>query len=126
ANGNYVISVQAVSTTGPQDSSAWVNAVVAVGNDSTPPEVQCFSSQGNCEPVAEDLHCQAGQCTITIHWLTDDLSTSEVEYGLTSAYTSTQRYDRANPADPSPKYTDHAVTLSGLQPDKLYHYRITS
>jgi len=54
----------------------------------------------------------------TITWNTDERSTSLVEYGLTSAYGSSL-------ADTA-LVTSHLVTLTGLQPNTTYHYRVGS
>ncbi len=56
--------------------------------------------------------------SVTISWTTDERSTSLVEYGLTSGYGSSM-------ADTA-LVTSHLVTLSGLQPNTTYHYRVGS
>ncbi len=55
----------------------------------------------------------------TIIWTTDQAATSQVEYGTTTDYGSTTTLDTA-------LLTSHYVTLSGLTPDTLYHYRVIS
>ncbi|MEK7637095.1 MAG: fibronectin type III domain-containing protein [Patescibacteria group bacterium] len=143
-NGDYVLSAQAVSTAGPATTSPWTSVTVTVNNDTSPPQVQCLPGQTICEPEAINISCTGpgGTCQATIHWQTDEASTSEVEYGLTTdcsqqktrpdgtsvpcTYSLGERYDDANPTDAGANYTDHRVTLTNLQPDKLYHYRITS
>ena len=55
----------------------------------------------------------------TITWTTDEASTSQVDYGLTTAYGSTTALDSA-------QVTSHTVTLSGLTSNTLYHYRVRS
>ncbi len=70
----------------------------------------------------------------SILWHTDELSSSQVEYGTTSAYGELQ------PAQPDTDPTvigtdgnplfagviDHSVVLTGLQPNTTYHYRVKS
>ena len=56
--------------------------------------------------------------SVTIVWTTDVASTSVVEYGLTTAYGTTV-------SGPS-SVTDHAVSLTGLTPATIYHYRVKS
>lgn len=140
-NDIYTITVTGYSTRGPA-TTASASVVVTVANDTTPPHILCLPSQTNCQPEATGLSCTGGTCSILIHWMTDDASTSELEYGLAvdcaqhhtlpdgtiipCAYTSSQRYDRANPADSSAAYTEHWIQLNGLLADRLYHYRITS
>ncbi|MDZ7363133.1 MAG: PQQ-dependent sugar dehydrogenase, partial [candidate division KSB1 bacterium] len=52
-------------------------------------------------------------------WQTDEASDSQVEYGLTAGYGSSSPLDAA-------LVTSHTVTLSGLQPNTTYHYRVKS
>lgn len=55
----------------------------------------------------------------TISWNTDQASSSQVQYGLTSSYGQTTPLD-------SSQVTSHVVALSGLSPNTLYHYRVIS
>ena len=55
----------------------------------------------------------------TISWTTSEPSSSQVEYGLGTAYGS------ASPPDPTP-VTLHSVRLTGLPTDTLYHFQVTS
>ncbi|MDH7602443.1 MAG: family 10 glycosylhydrolase, partial [Armatimonadota bacterium] len=52
-----------------------------------------------------------------ITWLTDDPSTGEVEYGLTTAYGKSA-------AENGGYLTSHSVDLTGLTQNTLYHFRI--
>ena len=54
-----------------------------------------------------------------ITWSTDEPSTSQVEYGTTSAY------GLSSPLDTS-LVTSHSVSLSGLEPDTAYHFMLKS
>jgi parallel beta-helix repeat protein len=54
----------------------------------------------------------------TIEWETNEVSDSAVEYGLTTSY----GYEITN----STYVTSHNITLSGLTPNTLYHYRVRS
>ena len=54
-----------------------------------------------------------------IMWTTNEASNSSVDYGLTSGYGST------SPVQPA-EVTKHTVLLSGLVPQKIYHYRVRS
>jgi Leucine-rich repeat (LRR) protein len=76
--------------------------------DTTPPAVSAVS--------ASDIT----PWTATITWTTDELATSEVEYGLTTTYGST-----AFPLLPA-LVTSHSVSLSGLDENTTYHYRVKS
>lgn len=55
----------------------------------------------------------------TLTWTTTAPSDSQTDYGTTASYGST------TPLDAS-MVTNHAVTLSGLTPNTLYHYRVKS
>lgn len=59
------------------------------------------------------------QSSVTIVWNSNEASDSQVEYGLTAAYGSLSTLD-AN------RVTSHAVTLTGLAANTLYHYRVLS
>ncbi|MDO8530270.1 MAG: LamG-like jellyroll fold domain-containing protein [bacterium] len=58
------------------------------------------------------------QLTAKIMWLTDELSDSQVEYGLTTSY--------GNIVVDSPLVQSHAVSLSNLQSNTQYYYRVKS
>ena len=76
-------------------------------SDTTPPSIT--------NVLASDIT----ETSATITWTTDEKSTSQVEYGETADYGS------ATPLDES-LVTSHSVSLSGLEPDTTYHYRVKS
>lgn len=55
----------------------------------------------------------------TISWTTNIGATTQVEYGTTTSYGNTTSLNSA-------LVTSHSVTLTGLQPDTTYHYRVRS
>jgi hypothetical protein len=55
----------------------------------------------------------------TIKWTTNERSTSQVEYGVTTGYGSVTPINTT-------LVTSHQVTLSNLQGNKLYYYRVKS
>jgi hypothetical protein len=57
--------------------------------------------------------------TASIFWMTDQLSTSRVEYGPTTAYGSFTTLDTTQTAA-------HLQALTGLTEDTTYHYRVSS
>jgi thiol-disulfide isomerase/thioredoxin len=79
--------------------------------DVTPPVI----SNDDKEPVFSDT-------AATITWKTDEKATSQIEYGGTVALgTNTPLDDNANKLD-----TIHSITISGLEPNKTYYYRVKS
>ena len=63
----------------------------------------------------------------TIAWATDELSSSQVEYGTNNTYGT---LEPATPADDPTAgnlgVVTHPVVLSGLTPNTTYHYRVRS
>jgi hypothetical protein len=71
-------------------------------------------------PVIYSLSASSvGANTATITWLTDQASSSQVEYGTTSSYGS---YSPAN----SSLVTSHSITLTGVSPGVTYYYAALS
>ncbi len=72
----------------------------------------------NISPVISAINVtnisQSG-CTIT--WTTDKPTTSQVEYGATTAYGSFTSFNKE-------LVTNHSVTITGLQQSTIYHYII--
>jgi uncharacterized repeat protein (TIGR02543 family) len=106
--------------------SGWSGDVVSSANpldlvldDDTHVIVTFVEQPDPLPPVITDV--AAGDLSPTsafISWTTDELATSTVEYGLTTAYGST--------TGNSTFVLDHGVPLGGLQPDTTYHYRVRS
>ncbi len=126
-NGDHTIKARATDAAGNLSPEATV--VINVQNDLTPPVVLTNY------PEAVNLFCDPvpNTCQITIHWFTDDASTSKVEYAredtyFNSGYALTADYDDAdaNTSPSVPVYREHIVTLKNLNVNFLYHYRITS
>ena len=59
------------------------------------------------------------QTSARIDWVTDEIASTQVEYGTTDSYGSATILNTA-------LSTDHAQTLTGLTPGTLYHYRVVS
>ncbi len=76
---------------------------------------------GDTDPpaIAPGVTASPGETTATITWTTNELSTSQVEYGLTSSYGNQTNLDVS-------LTLSHTVNLSGLSPQTLYHYRVRS
>ncbi len=76
-----------------------------VAPDTTPPVI----SDVSVSDVTDD--------SAVISWITDEPSTSQVEYWVTTSSLS--------PLDPS-LVTSHSVTLTDLTPEATYHYKVKS
>lgn len=74
--------------------------------DTTPPVISNIQASGVTTSAA------------TITWTTDEASNSVVEYGLTTGYGST--------ASSASNVTSHSISLTVLNANTLYHYRVNS
>ena len=80
------------------------------------------------EPVITfPIEPTVGSTSVSINWETDELTSSQVQYGLTT------NYDKTEPAVPADDPTGeslgvvtHSVVITGLQADTTYHYRVKS
>ena len=75
-------------------------------DDETPPVISLIIAT----PVDSEM--------VTIIWTTDELSSSQVEYGTTTDYGSTSTLDELK--------VSHFITLTGLTPSTTYHFRVIS
>ncbi|MDM8553386.1 FG-GAP-like repeat-containing protein [Desulfococcaceae bacterium HSG7] len=79
------------------------------------------SEQDTTSPVISNISVtNIGTSTATIRWTTDEPANTSVEYSATPTYDAP-----LNVSDIS-MVTEHSITLSGLQPNTTYYYRITS
>ncbi|MBI4395740.1 MAG: fibronectin type III domain-containing protein [Elusimicrobia bacterium] len=77
------------------------------GSDTTPPVLSGIGSSNITSSGA------------SIAWTTNEPSDTQVDYGPTASYGSSSSLD-------SSLATNHNVSLSGLNPQTLYHYRVKS
>lgn len=87
--------------------SAYSNEVSKTIPDATPPQLSSIAAGSLSSSSA------------TISWLTNEAATSQVDFGLTTAYGSSSPLDTA-------LLTSHRVALQGLALGTLYHYRVRS
>jgi hypothetical protein len=69
-------------------------------------------------PVLSGLSVAKGRTSADVQWLTDELARSRIEYGPTTAYGSVLANANLE--------TQHGFTLTGLQQNSTYHYRISA
>jgi hypothetical protein len=103
-NGSHTLTAVARDAAGNLGSAT---VTVTVANDTTAPVVSGVLASSITPKGA------------TITWTTDEASTSQVEYGRTTAYGSLTALNGA-------LVTSHRVTLTGLAPSRLYHIRVRS
>lgn len=70
-------------------------------------------------PVVSNVSAQPGTNSAIITWTTDEPATSQVEYGPDTNYGNQTTKDTT-------LVTNHSVTITGLTPSRLYHYRVKS
>lgn len=104
-------AVVAINDTAPT-TDQWNLSVIEIlpasaTGDTTPPVISSVSAG------------TPGSSGATITWTTDEASSSQVEYGTTTAY------GQSTVQDSTPQ-TSHSVALSGLSAGTLYHYRVKS
>ena len=81
---------------------------------------ETFTTTSNTNPQITTIPSVTNltSSSATVAWTTDELSSSEVEYGTTLAYGST--------ASSSGYTLNHSVAISGLTSETTYHYRVLS
>ena len=92
----------------------------AAGNRATSADATFSTTADIAAPVISAI----GVGTITgttavVTWSTNEVSDSQVEYGLTTAYGNTTTIDTS-------RVSSHSVSLSGLTLSTSYHYRVLS
>jgi hypothetical protein len=101
-NGSHNLGAQARDPSGNIGTAAAVAVTVT-----NPPRISGVVTS-NPSPLS-----------ISVGWNTNVAASSQVNYGLTSAYTSSTTLDPT-------LLTSHAQTLSSLKPATLYHYQVVS
>jgi hypothetical protein len=101
--GSHTLSIKAYDIIG----NTSVSPTITVQVDRTPPIISNVTSSG------------LTSSSVNISWTTNETSGSIVEYGVSTSYGS------SSPADTT-LVTNHSVSLSGLSPSTLFHYRVKS
>ncbi len=108
SNGSYSLTAMARDGAGNQGISPAITVTVSnVAADTTPPVISSVAASSVTSSGAG------------ITWTTGEASDSQVEYGVSTSYGS------ATPLATN-MITAHAVTLGGLTPATIYHYRVRS
>lgn len=87
------------------------------GNGPTHSMDATFTTAGMTPPAFVEQPAATGtsSSSLTVEWTTDEPTTGTVEYGLDAAY--------GNQVADGTSATHHTVTLTGLSPETLYHFR---
>jgi len=83
------------------------------------PPANGTSAADATEPVIANVLASSTETSAVVTWTTDEPASSQVEYGASTAYGSTSALEEALVAS-------HSVTLSDLEPESTYHYRVKS
>jgi len=79
-----------------------------------------FSTPGITTPLISAIEVTGlSSSSATIAWITDQPTSSQVEYGFTTGYTAASPFD-------STATTTHSVAISQLSTYRLYHFRVRS
>jgi hypothetical protein len=108
ANGTYVFALSATDDGGSTITNT--TSVTVTGTpDTTPPVISNVAGTGT------------GDTTANIIWNTDELASTQVEYGSTASYGTTTTL-----TDTAPYVLNHAVSLTGLTACTTYHFAVIS
>ena len=78
-----------------------------------------FTTDGTAPVISAVTSTAITDTSATITWSTNEASTSQIEFGLTTSYGSSTTNDTT-------KITSHSQDLTTLTPNTLYHYRVLS
>ncbi|MEO0248551.1 MAG: M14 family zinc carboxypeptidase, partial [candidate division WOR-3 bacterium] len=106
SGGIYSIRAKAIDSNGLESNWGGPFQLDVAGEDTTPPQ------------ISNILVSSVTPTSALITWVTDEPSSTIVEYGLSPSYGS-----MASGSSPA---TSHSVALSGLLPDTVYHFRVLS
>jgi len=121
ALNSSLVTSQSVTLTGLTPGTTYDYAVISAnyaGQLSASPNFT-FSTPMSIPVISAVNSSGLTTTSATITWTTDQASSSQVEYGITTAYGS------LSPNNASP-VTSHSVTLSGLTPGATYDYAVIS
>jgi len=96
------------------------STTITITMDSDKSVIAHFKAVDVIPPVISEVDIShITESNATINWVTDEPATSQVEYGTTDAYSSTTSLNEE-------LNTSHSVTLTELQAETTYHFRIKS
>ncbi len=115
--GNREVSPSATTTytlVASNSGGAIAESVVITVDATSPPD-----SDTTAPVITSVLASSVTGTSAVIAWTTDEAATSQVEYGTTTSYGSTSALDEE-------LVTSHSVSVTGLEGDTTYHFRVKS
>ncbi|MBA7715755.1 hypothetical protein ES703_124813 [subsurface metagenome] len=96
------------------------SSTITITMNSDKSVIAYFKAADVTPPVISEVYISdITELSATINWVTDEPATSQVEYGTTSAYGDTTLLNEELD-------TNHSVTITELEPETSYHFRIKS
>ncbi|MBF0502216.1 MAG: fibronectin type III domain-containing protein [Candidatus Riflebacteria bacterium] len=122
AVGSDTVKSHAVNLTGLKPDTIYYYQVLSVdlsGGTAVSP-IDFFTTPDLTGPViTQPAATEVGSSTAVIIWNTDENSTSQVEWGVTSSYGASSTIDTS-------LVSSHSALITGLNPNLTYHYRVKS
>jgi len=119
-SNNGLLIRQAVENPAVTDAKGFYSSNYAADPSLRPKLVIEWLGDDVTGPAIGDVRSENVRTTTAgISWSTDEAATTQVEYGTTTSYGSTTPLD-------SSLVNQHAVPLTGLTENTLYHYRVRS
>lgn len=115
-NTEYTLIARGVDSYGNETQSD--PQVFTTSVDTRPPRITNLQVDTTIQRLQTD---GVSLAQIIVTWNTDELATSQIEYGEGTGTTYAQKTQE----DTNPK-TNHSVVISGLSPSKVYHLRTAS
>lgn len=122
---NGTVTLTAGATDGAGNVAAPVSIQITLANDKTPPAFVLI----NGLEVEVTVTLAGSTATATIHWRTDESSTTGIQWGIeqgSGAYTYTNTIDLKDGSGNLVYGTDHLVQLTNLALNSRYHYQVKS
>ncbi len=122
-NGSNLTTSHSLNLTGLTPGTTYFVQLTSVdsdGNLSTPEELIFITSNIVDNQPAEfsNVAVEVSDTAATISWITNELTTSQIDYGLTDIY--------GNMLTNSNSSVTHQLIITDLSPNTTYHYQITS
>lgn len=105
-------------TDGEGTKTVYIRFRDVVGNVSEVASAAIFLDIDMENPVISNISANSGISSAIIQWETDEPTISRLDYGLTEDYGSTE--------EDTVFSTSHAIKITNLSSEMLYHYRIIS